>query len=137
MEALVVQDVSRTGTSEFKKFVSIRKRFHEDMEPHTPVMVVSADGTIQDMTAAARQMLEYKADQPMESCFFSHVHGRNLYQVMRDVADMVCYGKSSASWLMRLRTGQGRWRWYKATVKNRLNVGDGTIVVNLRDLHDW
>lgn len=124
-------------TLDARKFVAVRKRFQGVVSPHLPALVLGADGTIQHATPAARHMLEYKSEQKLEPCFFSHVHGRNLYQVMRDVADMVCYGKASASWLMRLRTGQGRWRWYKASVKNQLNLGEGTILVNIRDLHEW
>lgn len=136
MNGAEVREVTPT-ISEAHKFTAIRKRFREPVSPHTPALLLGADGTVQHITPAARHLLEYKADQQIESCFFSHVHGRNLYQVMRDVADMVCYGKASASWLLRLRTGQGRWRWYKASVKNQLNLGEGTILVNLRDLHDW
>jgi PAS domain-containing protein len=120
-----------------KRFQSDRKRFQTGQPGTGATLQLSADGSITEMTPAARHMLEYKSDQPVEPCFFSHVHGRNLYQVMRDVADMVCYGKTSATWLARLRTGQGRWRWYKATVENGLNSGEGTIAVSLRDLHEW
>lgn len=137
MEAIEAQSAPGMIATEPKKFASIRKRFQDGPSPHIPAIVLDAEGSIQTLTPPARHMLEYRADQTVESCFFSHVHGRNLYQVMRDVADMVCYGKSSASWLIRLRTGQGRWRWYKAVVKNQLTTGEGTIVVNLRDLHDW
>lgn len=136
MDVAEVQETSSVAT-EPRKFAAIRKRFQTPVGAHVPALVLGADGTIQLATPAARHLLEYKSEQQLDPCFFSHVHGRNLYQVMRDVADMVCYGKASASWLMRLRTGQGRWRWYKASVKNQLNLGEGTILVNLRDLHDW
>lgn len=136
MDVAEVLEMS-SNAPEARKFTAIRKRFQEPVSPHLPTLVLGGDGMIQHTTPAARHMLEYKPDQQIESCFFSHVHGRNLYQVMRDVADMVCYGKASASWLLRIRTGQGRWRWFKASVKNQLNLGEGTILVNLRDLHDW
>ncbi len=113
-----------------------RKRFHVGTSP-MPILILNPEGNISEMSPAARLLLEYKAEQEVEPCFFSHVHGRNLYQIMRDVADMVCYGKAAANWLLRLRTGRGRWRWYKATVKNRLSMSDGNIVVTLRDLHEW
>ncbi|GEM_PF-430843 len=136
MDVAEVQEIT-PSVSDNRKFTAIRKRFQDPVSPHVPALLLGVDGVIQHTTPAARHMLEYKSDQPIEPCFFSHVHGRNLYQVMRDVADMVCYGKASASWLLRLRTGQGRWRWYKASVKNQLNLGEGTILINLRDLHDW
>jgi PAS domain-containing protein len=137
MEAIEVDSFSSMLTRESKKIAPIRKRFQEASLSQAPAIILSPDGSILQMTPSACHLLEYRSDQSVESCFFSHVHGRNLYQVMRDVADMVCYGKAGASWLLRLRTGQGRWRWYKATVKNLLTSGEGNIVINLRDLHDW
>ena len=56
---------------------------------------------------------------------------------MRDVADMVCYGKKNASWLLRLRTGRGRWRWYKAEATNHLSDTEPSIQVYLSDLNGW
>ena len=89
------------------------------------------------LTPRARQLLEYKPDQPVEPYFLSHIHGRNLRQVMRDLADMVKYGKSKASWLVQMRTGKGRWRWYKALAKRKQQHGDPVILVRLRDLYQW
>lgn len=68
----------------------------------------------------------------MPDCFFSLVHGNNLYQTMRDVADMVCYGKARATWMLRLKTGERGYQWVHATVINRLQRDEGTIVVWLR-----
>lgn len=129
--------LSPVASAAAKNFTLSRKRFQELVTPHTPALILDAEGSIQHATPAARQILEYKSAQPLTTCFFSHVHGKNLYQVMRDVADMVCYGKTSASWLLRLRTGQARWRWYKATVQNRLDRTESAIVITLQDLHDW
>lgn len=105
--------------------------------PFTPALALDAEGNVKRLTDAARRLLEYRPGQNFDPCFFTHVHGKNLYQVMRDVADMVCYGKEKASWLFRLRTGQGRWRWYRATVTNQLDPPDPAITVTLRDLYDW
>lgn len=113
-----------------------RKRFQDHVKTHAPALYLTADGTIRHITSSARQLLEYRTSEGMEPCFFTHVHGKNLYQVMRDVADMVCYGKSQASWLLRLRTGQGRWRWYKASVRNRLE-DESRIEVHLDDQNAW
>lgn len=112
------------------------KRFQDKINPHLPALVLDAGGRIQYITRPARQLLEYKAKEHVKGSFFSHVHGKNLYQVMRDVADMVCYGKSSANWLLRLRTGKGRWHWFKAKVQNRLEENERSIVVNLFDVND-
>ena len=114
-----------------------RKRFLSSGSDSSASLILDAEGNICEMSAPARHLLEYRSEQDADACFFSHVHGRNLYQVMRDVADMVCYGKAAASWLLRMRTGRGRWRWFKASVKNRLNTPDGTIIVSLRDMNEW
>lgn len=113
-----------------------RKRFRSDYSALPPSVVLGADGMIKQVTPAACRLLRYRQDQDIKPSFFSHVHGKNLYQVMRDVADMVCYGKSAASWLLRLRTGQGDWRWFKATVKSAMNGDDGAIYIHLHDLSD-
>ena len=135
IDTLEVHELEQTAANG-KRFQAIRKRFQKPQEAGA-TLAITPDGSLSDLSPAARYLLEYKSDQSIEPCFFSHVHGRNLYQVMRDVADMVCYGKSSASWLLRLRTGQGRWRWYKAVAKNHLSAGTGTIAVTLRDLHEF
>ncbi len=113
-----------------------RKRFREQMRAYVPSVVLNADGTIQQISPSAMHLLEYRSDQKMDRSFFAHVHGKNLYQVMRDVADMVCYGKTQATWLLRMRTGKGRWRWYKATVRNRLEEEDA-IQVQLDEQNTW
>ena len=119
------QDVS-------KKFAVGRKRF----QPHVPVLAMDGEGLIQHVTPAARRLLEYGRDESIAQCFFSHVHSRNMYQVMRDVADMVCYGKPRASWLIRLKTGRGRWSWFRASVTNRLSDEQGEIESRLSDLQE-
>ena len=116
----------RDGTATF--FEDSRKRFWGSVPAHLPALVLNADGTIQHVTRSARHMLEYRPDERISPSFFGHVHGKNLYQVMRDVADMVCYGKTGASWLLRLKTGQGRWRWFKVSVMNRLETEDAIQV---------
>lgn len=136
MEIPVAVDVDAvTASPEVEESAEGRKRFRE-MREHVPVVTLSSDGMLQHVTTSARNLLEYRSNQRVEPCFFTHVHGKNLYQVMRDVADMVCYGKSQASWLLRLRTGQGRWRWYKATVLNRLN-DEQSIQIQLHDQSGW
>jgi PAS domain-containing protein len=97
------------------------------------VIRLDREGTIQSVTPAARNVLEYAPDAHFDECFFSHVHKRNLRRVMHDLADMVCRGKRRAQWLVRLRTGNNRWRWYRVAVQNRL--GDhGHVRLRLRQL---
>lgn len=110
-----------------------RKRFHKVVSPSVPAVILDAEGTVQHITPAARNLLDLKGSRNLEGCFFAHVHGKNQLQVMRDVADMVCYGKTGAHWLLRLRTGHDRWEWFKATVRNYLDQPESAIVITLRD----
>lgn len=113
------------------------KRFREANAALQPLIELDADGTIRHLSPPARRLLEYRADQSIQPSFFSHVHAKNQYQVMRDVADMVCYGKKQASWLLRLRTGKQHWRWFQATVRNQLSAAPATILVSLQEVRDW
>lgn len=110
------------------------KRFQNDVVPHLPVLTLDREGNIRTLTRAARQALEYSSDEALSTSFFSLVHKRNMGRVMRDLAHMVCRGKQRAQWLLRLRTGNDRWRWYRATAENSLGSGDDRILVRLRAL---
>lgn len=121
--------------SDPKKITETRKRFHATSS-RVPALILDAEGTIRHVTPAARRLLEYGHGDPVSPCFFSHVHGRNMYQVMRDVADMVCYGKPRANWLLRLRTGRGRWQWFRTSVINQLDTDESVIKVVVQDLQE-
>jgi PAS domain-containing protein len=98
-----------------------------------PVLVLDREGTIRSLSRSARRALEYKKEERIGGSFFSHVHRRNMQRVMRDLADMVSRGKRRARWLLRLWTGNDRWRWYRAEVRNRLREGE-QILVRLQSL---
>lgn len=108
-----------------------------DPPPHVPLLVLDEDGTIQNLTEAAGRILGYSPEASVEPNFFSHVHGQNMRRVMRDIAHMVSHQKESADWLLRLRTGNQRWRWYRAAAKNHLSEdSEGAIRVLLRPLSE-
>lgn len=132
----LLQETLSSGDGHVSPLASDRKRFQEHFDLSPPLITLDSEGSIQHLTPAARRLLEYKPDQAPEPCFFSHIHGKNLYRVMRDVADMVCRGKSQAMWLARLRTGQGRWRWYKVTATSRLASPEETITLHLRNFQE-
>lgn len=119
-----------------KNQVHTRKRFQHPLLG-APSMILNEEGTIEEASPAALKMLNLPASITENMSFFSLVHGKNLYQVMRDVADMVCYGKAKASWLLRMRTGEGRWRWYKVTASCRDEDSERLIHVVLKDVDDW
>lgn len=111
-----------------------RKRFQDNAIPHVPILALDREGNIEALTPAARRVLEYSDDVSLDECFFAHVHKRNMSRVMRDLADMVSRGKQRTQWLLRLRTGNGRWRWYRASVQNNLGRQEDHIRVRLRSL---
>lgn len=108
--------------------------FDQREPPFVPWIALDEDGTIRQVTPSARRVLEYPADATIDPYFFSHVHGRNLRRVMWDVAQMVNHRKSGAQWLLRLRTGNGRWRWYRVKAENRLHGPEGDVRLRLRPL---
>jgi PAS domain S-box-containing protein len=122
---------SRTST-----YPLVRKRFQNPIL-QTPRIVLDEDGTVREVSTSALRMLDYRSQSAMNPSFFSYVHGKNLYQVMRDVADMVCYGKPRATWLLRLRTGDGRWRWFKVNAQISEDNDERMIELILRDVSDW
>lgn len=107
------------------------KRFHN---PSLPLVVLSSDASILHLSPTARHLLGYKPGDRVEGSFFSLIHRKQLFQVMRDVADMVCHGKPNATWLLRLRTTTGRWQWFKADVRNRDDLPTAAVTVVLRAL---
>lgn len=117
-------------------YAPARKRFQNPLLQQ-PSMTLDEEGNITDATSSALRLLEHRGRDGLAPCFFSLVHGKNLYQVMRDVADMVCHGKASASWLLRLRTGNGRWRWYRVAARNHLKSPQREIQLTIRDVHEW
>lgn len=100
-----------------------------------PTVELDAEATIRNISPAARRILEYRPDQPIDSSFLAHVHQRHLFRVMQDLAHMVSYYLQRASWLLRLKTGRGRHRWYRAEVQNCLQESAGRIVIVLKTFH--
>lgn len=105
-----------------------------EVPPHVPMLLLSEDGTIQDLTKGARRLLEHPPDASIEPLFFAHVHGRNLQRVMQDLAQMASRRRQRTRWLLRLRTGNGRWRWYRARATRVAGSSDHSVRVLLQRL---
>lgn len=118
-------------------FEPSRKRFQFERAEHQAYLCLDGSGLIQDLTAEARHLLEYGQQDTLEPCFFSHVHGKNQYQVMRDVADMIVHGKHAATWFLRLRTGRKRWQWYRAYAINELKARQAILVRLSEATPEW
>lgn len=132
MASFLLNEIERRREEES----SVEPPFSSELPPHIPVLLLDEDGNIQDLSEGARHLLEYAPNASIEPCFFSHIHGQNLKQVMWDLAHMVSRRKQRAQWLFRLRTGNHRWRWYRATAKNHLDDAEGAMRVLLRPLSD-
>lgn len=117
-----------------RSLTSIWKRFQNEqkLDAPLPLLALDAEGTIVDLSPAARSLLDPTSGEPVGTSFFAHVHGRNLPIVMRDLAHMVCHRKQQASWLLRMRTGAGRWRWFRASVRPLLDLASPRLLVLLR-----
>lgn len=113
------------------------EQFQQLVNPYAPVLILNPDGFIEHLTDAARRLLQYRSGQAVDAYFFTHVHGKNMRQVMRDLAGMVRHGEEGASWLLRMRTGRDRWRWYRAQAVNETDNEPPAVTVRLRDLYDW
>ena len=100
------------------------------------MVLLNAEGFIVHATPATRRLLEYRTGESLEPYFFSHVHSKNLRQIMRDIGAMNRVGKQEAFWLTRLRTARGQWSWFKITAQNRLDQPEAVITLSLRDLRD-
>ena len=99
----------------------LQKRLdRSDAVSKKPRITLDADGRIQALSPAARRALEYALDATPAPNFFSHVAGCNLGRVLRDLGRMVQGHRQHARWLVRLRTGSGRWRWYRAEAHTEL-----------------
>lgn len=105
-----------------------------ELPPHIPLLLLSKDGTIQDLTEGARRLLRHPPDASIDPLFFAHIHGQNLRRVMQDLARMAARRQQQARWLLRLRTGNGRWRWYQTRAMRVSGSPDNSVRVLLRRL---
>lgn len=128
----VSKPVPETAASSFD--INFRKRFQSSAREAHPLIALNREGMICSMTRAAQHLLEYSSEADIDACFFAHVHKRNMHRVMRELADMVARGKKQAKWLLRLRTGNDRWRWYHVSVQNHLGDETERIYARLRPL---
>ena len=108
------------------------KRFQDEASAPVPLLALDEKANIVELTNAARALLGYEPNATLDDCFFTHIHGRNLQVVMRDLAHMMCHRKRQASWLLRMRTQNGRWRWFRAVVQALPESSGPAVLVRLR-----
>lgn len=96
---------------------------------HVPCLDLSPGGTIQRGNEAAQRMLKDLSGDPVGANLFAYVHNGNLRRLLRDVDRMRDRTLEEAQWILGLRFGNDRWRWYRIVARNRLSSDD---VVRLR-----
>lgn len=100
-----------------------------------PTIRLDTSGTIIAMSAPALAMLNHNRHD-YDTCFFTHLDRRSVLPVMRDVASMVCRGKRTARWLMRMRTGRCGWRWVRAQAVRVITQHSCEIRITLANIGD-
>lgn len=100
-----------------------------------PRLALNHAGTIKEANEAACEVLDCSPADGEESSFFSHVHGRNLRRVMRDLARMKNNALKKARWLLRVQTADNRWRWFRVRAQSRSQRG-GRVRLLLRPLRE-
>lgn len=125
----------RSSSPQAKRRVQLHATESEaiDLEAEPPRIALTPRGDIQSANNEASHVLGCSVDESAAVNFFSYVHARNLRRVMWDLAQMVEGGRQQCRWLLRLRAGTDRWRWYRAQARNALR-SEGAILVSLHPL---
>jgi len=90
--------------------------FHEEKA----ILVLDEAAQIQYISRVARRLLDLGSTSLDGVSFFDCVHPDHLNRVKWDLVQMTIRGKQRVSWLLRLRTGLGSWRWFKLKAVNCL-----------------
>ena len=91
--------------------------FHEEQA----ILVLDETAQIQHISRAARRLLDLGSTPLDSDSFFDRVHPDHLNCVKWDLVQMTIRGKPRVSWLLRLKTNLGPWRWFKLKAVNCLN----------------
>lgn len=138
-----VDGVRRHGTRQLGRAISAvilnelnhsRTPEKHEIPPHVPRIELNQNGTIERMNAGALRALEYSTRESLKACFFSHVHRHNLRRVMHDLAGLIERKLQQARWLLRLRTGKGRYSWFRARAENVWSHSTMGVEILLRPL---
>lgn len=93
-------------------------------ERDPPRILLDDEGTIRHVSDGARALLDLGSRSLTGEPFFDHVHPRRLKPILHDLTEMTARDKQRATWLLRLKTGLGPWRWFRVEVENRLGRSD-------------
>jgi diguanylate cyclase (GGDEF)-like protein/PAS domain S-box-containing protein len=99
------------------------------------VVVGSATGEFVYVSPAAERVLGYTQEQLTGATGGDLVHPDDVAVAESAYFGVVADG-GSCTFRLRIRHGDGTWRWVEETVSNQLMEPVGGIVCNLRDVHD-
>lgn len=104
--------------------------FHEEQA----ILVLDEAAQIRYISRVARRLLDLGSTPLDGGSFFDRVHPDHLNRVKWDPVQMTIRGKQRVSWLLRLKTGLGSWRWFKLQAVNCLTDHEQKgIVLCLRE----
>lgn len=113
--------------------VALSAAFQTITDSGAPIIIIGFDGSIKQVSGNALGMMGYTSAVAPDTSFFSLIHKNQLYTVMRDVADIICRGKQSAKWLLRLKSSNGTWKWFNTEVR-KSHACDECIYIMLRSV---
>jgi PAS domain S-box-containing protein len=93
------------------------------------LIVLDGEGTIRHVSDEARELLDLRPHSLDGDPFSEWVHPNRRSRVRRDLTGMTAREKQRATWLLRLKTGLGPWRWFKVEAENRLGGDDPSGIV--------
>ncbi len=134
MEIRVVHRLPKDGKAEALAPRIGPEWYARHLPSEKPVLVLDSEARLRFATDAACRLFGFEGESYYNRCFFNCIHGSSLPLVMRDLADMVCYGKTSAAWLLCVRGQGGKRRWMKATANSRLAMAEDAITVSLHPI---
>lgn len=107
-----------------------RDRLRDPLDhPAAARVYVDGSGSITEISDGAKKLLGYGAGSSIDHCFFSHIHGRNMLQVMRDIASMVCHDRTSAQWIVRMRTAERDWVWVRLVARKHAGATNSVVSI--------
>lgn len=92
------------------------------------IIVLSDDGSIQEVSASVSEMLGYSPGFLSGSPIFRLIYEHDLLNVFRGVSNLVSGRIDEADMNVRMRTAGGCWRTFRASAHLRLN---GSSVVGI------
>src|SRR5206468_1891611 len=132
-----VRDLSQLEEAE-AAFERSERRYQAMIEMSSDSVILLDDtGRVTYQSPQARRIFGYSSDEAEGLLGLERVHPDDYERVGRMFAELVAAEGATASSELRVRHGDGSWRWVDAVATNMLHdPAVGAIVVNARDVTD-